>query len=156
MPVKAEGFMVRPRRALGTEMTDEVLDMIVEALVEGLTWEKICQMPGMPSWRDIALYRSREPAFHARCVRAREQWAEQEFDRILVLADKCTNANLDITKVKISALQWRIPKLNKQYADKSIVDTTSTVNVTMTRQIDVTHLDLDEMLALEKALAKTI
>jgi hypothetical protein len=26
----------------------------------------------------------------------------------------------------------------------------------MTRQIDVTHLDLDEMLALEKALAKTI
>jgi hypothetical protein len=143
-------------RPIKAEMTEASEEIILEALAEGLTWDEICALPDMPSWRMVCKYRRDNEAFGINCKRARADYAEKEFDRIKVLADKCNSGNVDSTRVKLSALQWRIPRMNRDYADKTLTENSTTVSVTMTKQIDVSSLDVDEMLALEKALVKTI
>jgi hypothetical protein len=149
-----------PRRAgrlPSFPFSEAIADEIYCLMIEGNDLGTICQRPGMPSRYQVDYWRVHHPEFAAQLARARECLAHVEFDKIKELIENCTEANANATRVKIQAYQWRVMKLSpRSYGDKTTIEATATVNASHTRTLDVSGLDVSEMLALEKALMKTI
>lgn len=149
-----------PRRAgrpPSFPFSEEIAHEICCLMIEGNDLGTICQRPGMPSRYQVGYWRVHHPEFAAQFARARECLAHVEFDKINELIENCTEANANATRVKIQAYQWRVMKLSpRSYGDKTTIESTATVNTSHTRTLDVSGLDVPEMLALEKALMNTV
>ena len=107
------------------DWTDALKDRIVKGLEEQ-SLRKLCAAnPDLPSRDAITERMKRDDNFAARCARAREEHAEFMDDRILEIAQKVENGELDAKagSVIISAFQWRAAKLKpKKYGDKMEIE----------------------------------
>jgi hypothetical protein len=100
---------------------DELAEVICERLRNGESMRQICADPVMPGRSTVDGWQAKDPSFQAKCARAREDQADLMDDRIMSVADKTENSQIDpqAAKVVISALQWRASKLKpKVYGDK--------------------------------------
>ena len=120
------------------DWTQELQDMIVDGL-ETSSLRRLCAAnPNIPSRDTITDYMGKNAEFSARCARARQEHAEVMDDRILEVAEKVENGELDpkAGSVVISAFQWRASKLApKKYGDKLGLDHSGEVSVNLAARI---------------------
>lgn len=77
----------------------------------------------MPGRQTVSDWERDDEGFRARCAQARDAQADVYADKILDVADACTNETAQADKVKISAYQWMASKLKpKKYGDKVDID----------------------------------
>lgn len=112
------------------ELTTELEQKILDALMVGKSMRNIALMPDMPSRTTMLRWLATNQDFSAKCARAREIQADEMDDRILEAAESCDEGNYQSTKVKISAYQWRASKLApKKYGDKQEIEHTGKVTL---------------------------
>lgn len=83
--------------------------------------------------------------------------AEDMANDILELADN--SVDHEKTRQQIDARKWLAGKLSTRYGDKKVVETNvnASLNVNETvRELDVSHLSIPELKALESAFTKTL
>jgi hypothetical protein len=109
--------MTRP-----TIFSDALTEQICEELAEGKSLRAICSRPEMPGMTTVLRWTRDDPSFGSRYAHAREAQAETMDDKILTVADACSNETALSDRVKIDAYKWRAAKLApKRYGDKTIL-----------------------------------
>jgi len=116
-----------------TTFTQEVADLICDALAEGHSLRSICAADNMPSKSTVFKWLSEQPAFSDQYARAREAQADCLFDDILEIADDGRNdsyiddegnrrTDTDViqrSKLRVEARKWMASKLApKRYGEK--------------------------------------
>jgi hypothetical protein len=116
-----------------TTFTQEVADLICEALAEGHSLRSICAADNMPSKSTVFKWLSEQKAFSDQYARAREAQADCLFDDILEIADDGRNdsylddegnrrTDTDViqrSKLRVEARKWMASKLApKRYGEK--------------------------------------
>ena len=108
---------IQPRVTQGFDLA--VADEIVDRMVHGESLVKICADAHLPHRVTIYRWMDAEPAFAARCARAREALADYLVDQIEQMAEQTTEENFQSQKVRISTAQWRASKIAPRiYGDK--------------------------------------
>ena len=120
-----------PRRV--TTFTQEVADLICEALAEGHSLRSICAADNMPSKSTVFKWLGEQKSFSDQYARAREAQADCLFDDILEIADDGRNdkytddegnlrTDYDViarSKLRVDARKWMAAKLRPRvYGDK--------------------------------------
>lgn len=121
------------------QYSDEIADLICDALADARSLRSICLDDGMPSQSTVFrwLADDRYASFRERYARAREAQADAIFDEILDIADDGTNdwverrredgsvdtvldhEHVQRSKLRIEARRWMAGKLRpKVYGDK--------------------------------------
>ncbi len=72
-----------------------VAEQICELLSEGIPLREICRMEGMPAWRNIYFWMSRDEDLSAHIARAREMGYDAIAEECLDIADNSTNDFMD-------------------------------------------------------------
>ena len=72
-----------------------VAEQICELLSEGIPLREICRMEGMPAWRNIYFWMSRDEDLSAHIARAREMGYDAIAEECLDIADNSTNDYMD-------------------------------------------------------------
>ena len=137
----------------------DIEDQIIGRMIEGESLVDICRDPAMPSRRTIYRWLDENPAFDARCARAREALADYLVDKIEKMADETTEDNHQSQKVKIHTAQWRAMKMAPRlYGEKRFNENTGkdggpivTENRNVTT-IDATQLTQEQRDALREVL----
>jgi hypothetical protein len=116
-----------------TTFTQEVADLICEALAEGHSLRSICASDDMPSKSTVFKWLREQPAFSDQYAHAREAQADCLFDDILEIADDGRNdkyiddegqarTDHDViarSKLRVDARKWMAAKLRPRvYGDK--------------------------------------
>jgi hypothetical protein len=114
--------------------TPEVMDEIVKRISEGESMRSVCRDKRMPSIWAVMDWQKDDPDFSHRCARARELQAEVMDEKILSVAERVENGEMDphAARVVLSAYQWRAAKLApKKYGEK--IETTHQVGESITK-----------------------
>jgi hypothetical protein len=114
--------------------TPEVMDEIVKRISEGESMRSVCRDKRMPSIDAVINWQRDDPDFAYRCARARELQAEVMDEKILSVAERVENGEMDphAARVVLSAYQWRAAKLApKKYGEK--IETTHQVGESITK-----------------------
>ena len=99
--------------------TEDLATMICDRIADGESLRSICNDRDIPNWRTVLRWLERDAEFASKYARARELQADVMDERILTVADACTNETAQADRVKIMAYQWRASKLApKRYGDK--------------------------------------
>lgn len=102
-----------------SDYTEETAELICHRIANGESLRAICEDEALPSRRTVERWLIERPDFVARYVRAREAQADVMDEKILAVADACTNETAQADRVKIMAYQWRASKLApKKYGDR--------------------------------------
>lgn len=139
--------------------TEEVADRICEEVALGRSLARIAlEEPWAPTLYTLTYWMKQRPELRAAYELALQIRAETIAAEVIELAD--ASIDHDHTKLQIGARQWLAPKLSPRFRDRQIVEATNTnkteVQVTTVEQIDVSHLSMDEIRAMEGLLMKTI
>jgi hypothetical protein len=98
--------------------SEAVTDLICIQLAQGVSLNKICQQPDMPSIVAVYKWLDAYPEFVKKYARAKDEAADTLADQILDISD---DPNLDANdkRVRIDARKWIASKLKpKRYGDK--------------------------------------
>ena len=132
--------------------TPDLGDRIFASMAAGRDLSDILTDPDMPPPSTVYGWMDQYPEFQRKCARGREALAEFELSRAKKLADDCDATNVDATRVKLSHLQWRIPKIApRTYGDRSNVTTDTTVTVKQA-PLDLSALPYEQRQALKAVL----
>lgn len=113
-----------------SDYTEELAEVILDAIMDGRSLREICQSDDMPDRRTVLRWLEANAEFAAKCARAREAQADLMDEKILAVADACTVETAQADRVKIAAYQWRASKLKpKVYGDKLDVESKGTLTV---------------------------
>lgn len=123
--------------ALAIELTQQILDEVLERLAGGESLRAICREENMPQIQQVMRLRLSDAIFAEQYARAREMQAEQFYDEILEIVDDGTNdfvqretakgkvivmPDMELvqrSKMRYEARRWAMSKiLPKQYGDK--------------------------------------
>lgn len=105
-----------------TIFSDDLANTICERLADGESLRSICRDDEMPGMTTVLRWTRDDPAFGTKYAHAREAQAETMDDKILSVADACSNETALSDRVKIDAYKWRAAKLApKRYGDKTIL-----------------------------------
>lgn len=158
---KKEQPEAAPKKANGRPSiySKDIEDQIIGRMIEGESLVDICRDPAMPSRMTVYRWLDDNPAFDARCARAREALADYLVDKIEQMASETTEDNHQSQKVKIHTAQWRAMKMAPRlYGDRRIQENTGpgggpilTENRNVTT-IDATQLTQDQRDALREVL----
>jgi len=108
-----------------SEFTAEKADEIVSRLLSGESMRKICRDDHMPNRQTVIRWQLANADFAAKCARAREQRADDDFDRMSEIEDDTLSGAIDpqVARVVLSSMQWRTAKLApKKYGDKQQIE----------------------------------
>lgn len=99
--------------------TEDLATNICDRIAEGESLRTICNDRDMPNWRTVLRWLEQDEAFASKHARAREAQADVMDERILKIADSCTNETANADRVRLLAYQWRAARLApKRYGDK--------------------------------------
>lgn len=102
--------------------THEIAERICDELSRDRSMRAICKDEGMPDRRTVERWMESDPAFAAKCARARQSQADHIFDDIKRLERKTESGALDPAAARaiLSSKQWRASKLApKKYGDRT-------------------------------------
>lgn len=121
-------------------------------MAAGRDLSDILRDPDMPPASTVYGWMDQYPEFQRKCARGREALAEFELNRAKRIADECTSENVDVARVQLSHLQWRIPKIApRTYGERSSVTTDTTVTVKQA-PLDLSALPYEQRQALKAVL----
>lgn len=99
--------------------SEKTVEEICDRIADGESLRRICEDKTMPDRRTVLRWLDVHPAFAAKYARAREAQGDAMDEKILAVADACTNETAAADRVKILAYQWRAAKLApKKYGEK--------------------------------------
>jgi len=129
--------------------TEELADEICERLVTA-SMRKVCQAEDMPHRSTVDRWMDANPAFAAKCARARIEQAEHNHDEMREIESRVLSGDLEpqAANVVLSNKRWRMEKLDgKRYGSK--VDLTSAGDKLQAAQaIDLSKLPPDVLRAI--------
>lgn len=118
--------------------SQDVADAIVDALSRS-SLREICQREGMPTRNTVEKWMVADPAFYARCARARELHADHIVEGHADIEAGVLDGSIkaDAARVVISSQQWRASKMNqRRYGEKIDASITGTMRVeSVTRRV---------------------
>lgn len=167
MPRKKPETPAEPPKPAGppTTFTQEIADLICEALAEGHSLRSICAADDMPAKSTVFKWLSEQPAFSDQYARAREAQADALFDDILEIADDGRNDSYldddgnrrtdhDViarSKLRVEARKWMAAKLRPRvYGEKLAVGGASDLPPVQST-LDVAGLPTEVLTAIMKA-----
>lgn len=154
-----------PKRQTGRPAiySKDLEDQIIARMIEGENLVNICRDPAMPSRATVYRWLDENPAFEARCARAREALADYLVDKIEQMAAETTEENHQSQKVKISTAQWRAMKMApRTYGDRRIQENTGPgggpiqTEIKTVTTIDAMQLTQEQRDALREVLEAAI
>lgn len=102
-----------------SKISAEIIDHICEKIADGMSLRAICEDDTMPHRITVMRWLDDNRDFATKYARARELQGDAMDEKILSVADECTNENAQAARVKIDAYKWRASKLApKKYGDK--------------------------------------
>ena len=102
-----------------SDYTPQLADLICELIQEGNSVRQICLMDEMPDRGTVLRWLDIHEDFATKYARARVEQAELMDEKILRLAEECTEENYQSTRVRMAAYQWRAAKLSpKRYGER--------------------------------------
>lgn len=97
----------------------KVVSKLCDAIASGEGIAKICKRKDMPSKAAVYLRMASDPEFSTRIARAREAQQDAEVDAMIEMADRATERNWQVVRLRIWARQWRAAKLApKKYGER--------------------------------------
>jgi hypothetical protein len=125
-------------------------------MIAGRDLVDICKDEDMPSRSTVYRWMSSHPHFETQCARAREGMADFELHELKLLANKCTETNVNSTRVMLNHHQWRLMKIApRTYGDRTQTALTGAdggpIRIAATT-IDARQLEPDARDALKQAL----
>lgn len=107
----------RARRLAGRGCNDPaVVDAVCDALIYGASFREVAARPGMPSMTTLLTWLEQDPEFARAVALAREQGLQYLMDRALEIAEAATRATVRADRLRVSALRWRVSKLELKKA----------------------------------------
>ncbi len=139
-----------------SKYTPELADRICEELINGRDLLDICGDADMPGRATVYRWLNEHPDFEAQYARAREGLADLEMANLKKMANECTEANVNSTRVKLNHYQWRVMKIAPRlYGDRTRTEVTGEnggpIQVKAVT-IDARALDPDAREAFKQAL----
>lgn len=102
-----------------------VVEDLLDRIAAGRSILQVCEDVDMPAESTVYLRMARDAEFRSLIAQAREAQQEREADHTVDMADKATNEDWQVVKLRIWARQWRMGKLApKKYSEKLIIDQT--------------------------------
>ena len=157
-PAPTEVVPTEPARSVGRPSTysPEIADAICEQMIAGRDLVDICKDEDMPSRSTVYRWMSSHPHFETHCARAREGMADFELHELKLLANKCTETNVNSTRVMLNHHQWRLMKIApRTYGDRTQTALTGAdggpIRIAATT-IDARQLEPEARDALKQAL----
>jgi hypothetical protein len=85
----------------GWVYSDIIAGLICQKIVDdGFTLKKVCELPNMPPYSIVCIWRRAKPEFAKMLLEARKDWAEYQHDKALELIDNVAEAQDAIAKAK--------------------------------------------------------
>lgn len=132
--------------------TPDLGERVFQQMAAGRDLASIVSDPDMPPSSTFYRWKDEIPELGKQCARGREALAEFELNRARTIADSCTSENVDVARIQLSHLQWRIPKIApRTYGDRSNVTTDTTVTVKQA-PLDLSALPYEQRQALKAVL----
>lgn len=115
------------------ELTDDLVNRIIDGIIEGKSVRQICAADDMPHHITVQRWIANNEDFASKCARAREMQADNIFEEMQAVADEGNPDDVQRAKLRVSTMQWRAAKLApKKYGDKLQTENNSTVNMHLT------------------------
>ena len=139
----------------------KVADQICHGIAEGHSLVSILKEdPELPTYTTIMKWLKDFPEFAENYARAREDQADHDADKIGDIAKRVVKGELEpnAARVAIDAYKWAAGKRKpKVYGDKVAIGGADDLPaIKTTKQLDVSHLSLDELEVLGAALQKSV
>jgi hypothetical protein len=116
-----------------SKFTDELAEDICARIAGGTSLIQICKAEEMPHKVTVLRWLDKKPDFAAKYARARELMADHYFDLMQDIADSATTETVQVAKVRLDTMRWRVSKLlPKKYGDKVDIEHNGNVGVTVT------------------------
>jgi hypothetical protein len=143
------------------EFTEDVADRILHSIAEGNSLvTTLKEDEELPSYTTVMKWLRIYPEFAANYVRAREDQADHDADKIGDIAEEVRAGKLDpnAARVAIDAYKWAAGKRKpKVYGEKlAIGGDADAPAIKTTTQLDVSNLSLDQLDALGAALQASL
>jgi hypothetical protein len=154
----ADGTPAEPSRPVGrpSKYSPELADRICEYLMNGRDLLDICNDEDMPGRATVYRWLREHPDFDTQYARAREALADYEMHKLKEMAENCTEANVNSTRVKLNHFQWRVMKIAPRlYGERVQAEVTGANGGPIEMRavtVDVTALDADAREAFKQAL----
>ena len=104
------------------ELTDDLVNKIIDGIMDGMSVRQICASEDMPDNRTVQRWIASNAEFAAKCARARELQADNIFEEMQEVADNGNPDDVQRAKLRVSTMQWRAAKLApKKYGEKIAV-----------------------------------
>lgn len=121
-----DAALTQRRQTFGrpTKYTPELAARLIDEVQSGLTLRQVCDNDWAPSHQAVTRWLSQQEDFRVAWTRAREVGAHQMAEQTISIADDAVPdkyGKVEHDKLKIVARQWLVSKLNKQYAERQIV-----------------------------------
>jgi hypothetical protein len=104
-----------------TDYTEELGDKICAEVARGTSLSKVCDAKGMPSTQSVYTWFRKHEGFLDNYVRAKEESADADQDRIDEIAEKVLTGEYEpqVAKVAADLIKWSASKKRpKKYGDK--------------------------------------
>lgn len=142
-------------------MTEEIADRILTGIAEGNSLVTILREDeDLPSYATVMKWLRTNPEFAALYVRAREDQADHDADKIGDIAEAVALGKIEpnAARVAIDAYKWAAGKRKPRvYGDKLALGGAEDLPpIQTTNKIDVSGLSLEELDVLQAALQKSI
>jgi len=139
-----------------SKYTPDLAEFICDQMIEGRDLTDICSDGDMPSRVTVYRWRRDYPEFETQYMRAREALADWELNHLKKLAESCTEANVNSTRVKLNHYQWRLMKIApRTYGDRVKTEITGADGGAVRVEsavVDSRELDADQRAALRQIL----
>jgi hypothetical protein len=114
------------------ELTDDLVNKIVDGIIDGKSVRQICAEDGMPDNRTVQRWIANNADFAAKCARARELQADNIFEDMQEVADYGNPDDVQRAKLRVSTMQWRAAKLApKRYGERVQTEHSGDINFTV-------------------------
>lgn len=116
--------------------SEEITDIICKKISSGQSLNSICKDKLMPAQSTVFVWLSEYKTFQEKYARAREAWADAEFENILQIADDGSNdtyidedgnekTNWDVlgrSKLRVDTRKWALARMSpKKYGDSTTI-----------------------------------
>lgn len=108
---------VHDKKRLQIPYSKELSDIIFQLLLDGRPLQEIVSMPGMPSLRQLTLWRTRHEEFDEIFTKARSMRAEITYDEIREVSGReggLTREEVQEKKLYVDSLKWLVERGDRE------------------------------------------
>ena len=144
-----------------SKYTQEIADRILFSIAEGNSLVRtLAEDDELPHYSTVTRWLRENEQFRANYVKAREDQADHDADKIGDIAEQVIKGKIDpaAARVAVDAYKWAAGKRKpKAYGDKLAIGGAEDMPaIKATTQLDVSNLSLEELDVLAAALAKAV